>query len=122
MTTWSAVDSGYVIEALYFPVQQLTPAEAGAERGEISRGWDWRWNDHDHFEVGLLFGAPAGNSRPERMEVAATASSAWSVKTKPFPCPRSRMRTPQRCYFRIYGRWSTNSRGAVHSIAYSCLL
>ena len=87
MTTPSAIDSGYVIEALYFPVQQLTPAEADSESGEIAWGWDWRWNSHHHFEVGLLFGAPAGSSRPERMEVAATAIFRVVGESQTVPVP-----------------------------------
>jgi preprotein translocase subunit SecB len=75
MTVANTIESGYVLEALFFPVQQLSPATHPTDRdvNDVSWGWDWRWNDHDHFEVGLLFGAHANDARPEKLEVAATA-------------------------------------------------
>ena len=73
MTTPSTIDSGYVIESLVFPIQLLTVAAPG-ERGDVQWGWDWRWIASDRFEVGLLFGAPAVDVRPERLEVAITAT------------------------------------------------
>lgn len=71
-----AVDSGYVLEGLVFPIQVVSAAadDEAAESTEVSWGWDWRWNDRDHFEVGLLFGASASRVRPETIQVAVTAS------------------------------------------------
>ena len=75
MNAPTAIDSGYVLESVFFPLQQLVPSEDAAteDSKDVSWGWDWRWNDPDHFEVGLLFGAPALATRPEKLEVAATA-------------------------------------------------
>jgi preprotein translocase subunit SecB len=65
-------ETGYVLEALYFPIQSLT-VEPGDASDEVEWGWDWRWSDHDHFEVGFLFSAPASATRPERLQVTANA-------------------------------------------------
>ncbi len=73
MTTLSTIDSGYVIQSLIFPIQVLTVAAPG-DQTEVQWGWDWRWITSDRFEVGLLFGAPSLDVRPERLEVAVTAT------------------------------------------------
>ena len=73
MTTPSTIDSGYVIESLVFPVQVLSAASPG-EDTDVQWGWDWRWIANDRFEVGLLFGTPARDARPERIEVAVSAT------------------------------------------------
>lgn len=75
MNKSESIESGYVLEALFFPLQQLVPipADATLEQSDISWGWDWRWNDADHFEVGLMLGMPPTANRPEKLEVAATA-------------------------------------------------
>ena len=73
MTTPSTIESGYVIESLVFPMQVVSVAAPG-EDADVQWGWDWRWIAHDRFEVGLLFGAPALEGRPERIEVAVSAT------------------------------------------------
>jgi preprotein translocase subunit SecB len=75
MNAPESIESGYVLEALYFPLQQIGPdhAEDEGEHTDIAWGWDWRWNDADRFEVGLMLGIPPTTSRPEKLEVAATA-------------------------------------------------
>ncbi len=87
MTAPVAIESGYIIEALFFPVQSLspTPPDANAADNVVGWGWDWRWRDHHHFEVGLLFGAPSVESRPERLDVAVTAVFRVSGETQTVP-------------------------------------
>lgn len=91
MSSSESIESGYVLEALFFPLQQLVPVHDGeaGENPDISWGWDWRWNDADHFEVGLMLGIPSSAARPEKLEVAATAvfrvvGSAQTVMTTTF--------------------------------------
>lgn len=73
MTTPSTIASGYIIESLVFPVQVLSAA-ATQHDVDVQWGWDWRWVSSDQFEVGLLFSVPSMDSRPERLEVAVTAT------------------------------------------------
>lgn len=76
MTENGSLESGYVLESVFFPVQQLVtaPADSADSASDVRWGWDWRWNDHERFEVGLLLGAPSTEARPERLEVAASAA------------------------------------------------
>lgn len=76
VATPAAAESGYVLEALVFPVQAVKArqSEADSDTIDVSWGWDWRWNDHDRFEVALLFGAAALRSRPEEIQVSVTAT------------------------------------------------
>ena len=66
-------DSGYVLESLTFPVQVLTAGvpDPGVQNAEW--GWDWRWKDYEHLEVGLLFSGPPLDARPEKIEVSVNA-------------------------------------------------
>lgn len=69
----SGTDTGYVLEALTFPVQLLVGAVPEPDNDNAEWGWDWRWKDHDHFEVGLLFSGPAVSARPEKVQVSVNA-------------------------------------------------
>jgi len=67
------VETGYVLEALHFPIQLLTVASPEGDSRDAEWGWDWRWKDHDHFEVGFLFSALPADARPEKLQVSANA-------------------------------------------------
>lgn len=91
MSAPASIESGYVLEALFFPLQQIVPVQSTetGQQSDVAWGWDWRWNEADHFEVGLMLGIPPTSSRPEKIEVAATAvfrvvGGAQTVQTTAF--------------------------------------
>lgn len=68
MTVNTSPFSGYLIGKIYTTQQQIRPekpSDNAAEHAEFRFGWDWRWLEHDRFEVRLTVGITASPERPE---------------------------------------------------------